>query len=321
MTDYKYDVSIVIVCMNNLKMLYPCLESIKNYTTCSYEVLVTAYLFTPENLKRGREDFPWVTFIESDEIRGFSENNNLSLRQAKGKYCFVLNDDTEMKMPVVEELVKTIEALPENVAIVSPVTTFPDGRVQVCGRPYQDWKTNLRNDLGIGNKRNVEKYCNKKGIFQSYNIIGAAFLIKTELFKNEGWFDERYFFCPEDIALSDSLNKKGYKCYVNNDVRIIHFEGMSGKSTSILQACTRPAMSKGAIIFFSHGNTFLYIWLQLWYFFRAVIRCIIHYSKGLLTKDRALEILAIGDYRVMCTIFSSKTPKEIFTMYYKKINK
>ena len=30
------DVSIVIVCMNNLKNLHPCLESIKKYTTVSY---------------------------------------------------------------------------------------------------------------------------------------------------------------------------------------------------------------------------------------------------------------------------------------------
>jgi len=93
MSNTNPTVSIVIVCMNNLKNLYPCLESIKKYTTVSYETLVTAYLFTPENLKKAKEDFPWVTFIESNEIRGFSENNNLALRQAKGRYCFVLNDE------------------------------------------------------------------------------------------------------------------------------------------------------------------------------------------------------------------------------------
>ena len=99
--DMNIDVSIVIVCMNNLKNLYPCLESIKKYTTVSYETLVVAYLFSKENLEKVKKDFPWVTFIESNEIRGFSENNNLALRDAKGEYCFVVNDDTEMKMDVV----------------------------------------------------------------------------------------------------------------------------------------------------------------------------------------------------------------------------
>lgn len=69
-TDNNIEVSIVIVCMNNLKNLYPCLESIRKYTHVSYECLVTAYLFDKENLEKVRKDFPWVTFVESNEIRG-----------------------------------------------------------------------------------------------------------------------------------------------------------------------------------------------------------------------------------------------------------
>ena len=46
------DVSIVIVCMNNLKNLYPCLESIRKFTSVSYECFVVAYLFTKENLEK-----------------------------------------------------------------------------------------------------------------------------------------------------------------------------------------------------------------------------------------------------------------------------
>ena len=129
------DVSIVIVCMNNLKNLYPCLESIRKYTTVSYETLVVAYLFSKENLEKVKNDFPWVTFIESNEIRGFSENNNLALRQAKGKYCFVLNDDTEMKMDVVGRLVDSFGRCSENAAIISPCILNHKGEVAVCGRP------------------------------------------------------------------------------------------------------------------------------------------------------------------------------------------
>ena len=48
----KLQVSIVIVCMNNLKNLYPCLNSIRKYTTVSYETLVVAYMFSKENLEK-----------------------------------------------------------------------------------------------------------------------------------------------------------------------------------------------------------------------------------------------------------------------------
>ena len=88
------DVSIVIVSMNNLKVLQPCLDSIRKYTLCSYELFVVAYLYNENNLKLLKEEYPWITIIESNEIRGFAENNNLALRKASGKYCFVVNDNT-----------------------------------------------------------------------------------------------------------------------------------------------------------------------------------------------------------------------------------
>ena len=313
------DVSIVIVCMNNLKNLYPCLESIKKYTTVSYETLVVAYLFSKENLEKVKKDFPWVTFIESNEIRGFSENNNLALRQAKGKYCFVLNDDTEMKMDVVGELVKTIESLPGNVAIVSPVTTFPDGRVQVCGRPPRTWKHVIMSHLRLVNRSELKKYTNRVGVFKSFNIIGAAFLIKRKLFEDVGWFDEYYFFCPEDIALSTTLNKKGYECWVNNDVRIIHYEGMSGNSTSFIKCATQPAGTKGALRFYSGGNPLLREFLRLEFSIMSFLQFVFHYTKYILKKNVKYKILALGDFHSLISMYNNDDPKMTFIKYYKRL--
>ena len=84
-----FDVSIIIVCMNNLSNLIPCLDSIKKYTSLSYETIVVAYMFSPENLSYIKQNYPWIKIIESKEIRGFSENNNLAIKIAKGKYCFI----------------------------------------------------------------------------------------------------------------------------------------------------------------------------------------------------------------------------------------
>ena len=134
-------VSIVIVCMNRPDILFPCLDSIREHTTVSYETLVVAYMFKPEFLRALRETYPWVTVIPSMELRGFAENNNLALEQVSGRYCFILNDDTLMQEPVIDSLVAAIEALPENAAAVSPCIRFPDGRVQTCGRSkWTPWR-------------------------------------------------------------------------------------------------------------------------------------------------------------------------------------
>ena len=95
------EVSVIIVSMNNYEVLSRCLDSIRTHTSTSYEVFVVAYLFSPENLQHLRQNYPWAQIIESNEIRGFSANNNLALRKATGKYCFVLNDDTKIESDVI----------------------------------------------------------------------------------------------------------------------------------------------------------------------------------------------------------------------------
>lgn len=51
-------VSVIIVCMNNLDNLYPCIKSIMKYTQVPYEIIVTAFLFSDENLKKSKEGLP-----------------------------------------------------------------------------------------------------------------------------------------------------------------------------------------------------------------------------------------------------------------------
>lgn len=312
------EVSIVIVCMNNLKNLYPCLESIKKYTTVSYECFVVAYLFSKENLEKVKKEFPWVKFIESNEIRGFSENNNLALRQAKGKYCFVVNDDTEMKMPVVDRLVGSIEKLPENAAIVSPVTIFPDGKVQVCGRPPFGVKEYIKSQLMLWNEKdNGGKYVNQQGVFLTYNIIGAAFMARMDIFRNIGFFDEKYFFCPEDIAVSTLLNRLGYDCYVDSTIKIVHYEGGSGiHNVSKTKMATCPAGDKGTVIFLSNGSKTKKIFLSLFSSLLSFLRAIKYYVKSTQYMDNCY-ILAKANLNSSQAMLSNKTPKEIFVKYFK----
>lgn len=312
------DVSIVIVCMNNLNNLYPCLESIRKYTTeVTYETFVVAYLFTKENFEIVKADFPWVSFIGSNEIRGFSENNNLALRLAKGKYCFVLNDDTEMQMPVIDSLFKTIENLPQEVAAISPRSVFGDGSLQSCGRPKHTLWTYVLSSLKLWNEqKSKSQYVNQKGVFKTYDLWGAFFLIKTEVFKQMGWFDERFFFSPEDIALSRKLNRSGYSCYVNADVTIVHYEGMTGKGTSPLQVATRPASFKGNLIYYNEESKNRYNFVSILFFVLCMFGYLYHLilSKFGANIERN-RILAQGDINCMKICFASITPKHIFMKY------
>lgn len=302
--------------MNRMDNLYPCLQSIRNHTGVSYETFVVAYLFDKTDLARAKEDFPWVTFIESDDIRGFSENNNLALRRAQGRFCFVLNDDTEFSEPVIDTLVEDMARLPESAAIVSPRLLNADGSLQLCGRPpypsryyaLQQWHLH---------KEPIDDTLGKTPVFGSVfptsNITGACFLIKRDVFESLGWFDEVYFFTPEDIALSTLARERGHTVWVDSGTCITH----KWKTTaSRISPAVRPTAVKGSLIFFGRHSKAARLGL-------SVIVWLAEYTKRVKASLRYKldpteeNLIKLKTFRnITAEIFSRLTPKEIFRKYY-----
>ena len=310
------DVSIVIVCMNRTDNLYPCLQSIRDHTGVSYECLVVAYMFDPAALAKAKEDFPWAEFIESNEIRGFSENNNLALRRARGRFCFVLNDDTEFSTPVIDSLMADFEHLPKNTAIVSPRLVNADGSLQLCGRPPYP----ARNYLLQQWHRYSEPIDNVSGrqpefgqVYRSWNITGACFLIRTEIFEQLGWFDETYFFTPEDIALGTLAVNSGYTLWVDAAVEVTH---KWRTTASRISPAVRPAAVKGSLLLFSGGSRLRYFLLAtgVWFAeFSKRVKARIRWQRSHTEEDR----IKLQTFRnITANIFNRLTPKEIFKRYY-----
>lgn len=307
------EVSVIIVCMNRPDTLYPCLDGIKANTTLSYEIIVVAYMFSPSNLEALRRDYPEVKVLVSESLRGFSENNNLALKEAEGKFCFIVNDDTLMEMPVIDALVADFEKLPENAAIVSPKILFPDGKVQTSGRaPWTAWRY-MRHYIHLVDETAPSKWSMQKGLFRTWTVNGACFLIRTDVFEEAGWFDERFTFTPEDIALGQKVNELGYTVWSDDDVLITHF---AGSTVSRYEAAIKPTRVRGALIFYSGGSKIKYFFLGIYVWLIEALR----YLKYLpLKKTGKNGIMFDTSRNVMHSIFTSATTKEIFARYYNSI--
>lgn len=304
-------VAIVIICMNNLKNLVPCLDSIYKYTKIAHEIWVNCYMFSDENLTIIRKKYPYINIIVNNEIAGFSENNNLILKQLKTEYVLVLNDDTVFKEPVLDCLMDSMQRTPE-ASIMVPKLLNGDGSLQYCGKaPYTIWDFIIATS-SIGDPAfKKSRYINQNNIFKTYNICGACFLIKRKIFEELGWFNEYYFFCPEDIALSTLANQKGYSVYCDSNINLYHLQG---KTSSIVKSATLPAARKGSIRFYSNGSLFLLFFLKIYLFILCIIKTIFFYFK----KDR---INYLAQWHCVETIFTSLTPKEIFIKYYTQVKR
>ncbi len=295
------EVSVVIVCMNRPDILYPCLDSIREQNTTPLECWVVAYQFSPENLADLRAEYPWVQVVESQGVRGFSENNNLALRQVRGRFCFIVNDDTLQQVPVIDRLLKDFGRLPENAAAVSPRIELADGRLQTCGRAPWSRGRYFLHYLHRVDETRLSRWNRPEGLFQTYTLNGACFLIKTEAFRRAGWLDERYFFTPEDIALGHKLNELGYSVWADADVPITH---LAGGSVSRWEQAIKPARVRGSMLFY--GEPF---------FLKCFIWCfeLLRVGKyALLPETPRRRVMQQTARNVMHTVFSHRTPKEVF---------
>lgn len=314
----EVDVSIVIICMNNLPQLEDCLNSIKKYTRLvSYETWVVAYFFSEDNLQKLKEHYSWVKIIVSNEIRGFSANNNLALKEAQGKYCFVLNDDTYFDTTVIDDLYVTISQN-EEMTLVSPQILSKDRTIQYSGIPPINWIDWLLILYKLKNERKDRsmRYIRKEGLFQTYNIIGAAFLIRTDIFRKYGFFDERYFFGPEDKALSTLLNKNGYTCFVNADIKLIHLGGETGGPKSSTVCATRPAERLGCVIMYSEGKLYRRMILSVFVWINSSIWACGWLLKMLLFRNKSFKYSFVANLNVCRIIFSHRSTTEIFKQFY-----
>lgn len=309
-------VSVVIVCMDRPDLLYPCLEGIRAHTSVPYEVWVVAYMFSPEHLAALKADWPEAKVVESRELRGFSENNNLALRQVTGEYCFIVNDDTLMSMPVIDRLVADFDRLPADAAIVSPKIVFPDGRVQTNGRaPWTAWRY-VKHYLHLVDETVPSAWSMKEGLFRTWTVNGACFLIKTAVFREAGWFDETYTFTPEDIALGHQVNGMGYSVWSDADVSITH---LAGGTVSRLEAAIKPTRVRGALQFYSGGNPVKYALLGGFVWCVEALRRLKYLFADKSDPSSRAAIMDATARNVMRSVFTRRSSKEVFTRLYKEV--
>lgn len=325
------DVSIVIVSMNKTEYLFPCLDSIREHTSVTYETLVVAYMFSTENLEMLRRRYPWVTVIESLELRGFAENNNLALRQAKGQYCFIVNDDTLLSEPVIDKLVSDMRNLPQNTAAVSPRIVFPDGRVQTCGRGPWNACRYLLHYMHLIDETRKTRWTMQDGLFRTYTLNGACFLANTDIFRECGWFDETYTFTPEDIALGMLFSRTGHPVYTDSEISITH---IANATASRLESAIKPTRVRGSLILYSslgnispnqgtdRCNKLIYCLMGSFIWCYEALRGIKYLfcdCSGDSEKSRRNKIMRDTANNVRSVIFTSMSTKEIFRKYYNSI--
>ena len=263
-------ISIVIVNWNSKDYLRKCLRSIETHASdLDYEAIVVDGASYDGCAAMLAEEFPYATFVQSEENIGFGRCNNLGVQHAKGELLLLLNPDTEIKAGSIHALLEARAGLPEN-AMLGARLLNTDGSLQTTS--VHAAPTPLNQVLGSDFLMKQFPRSKLWGTYEAYHsetptsveaISGACMFLPTALFRQFGGFNPVYFMYAEDMDLCFKLRQSGLTIYHIPAARITHHGGSSSMQQVSQFSTIQMKVSLFTYFTFSHSPNQSYFYLFL----------------------------------------------------------
>ncbi|MFD0861203.1 glycosyltransferase family 2 protein [Sungkyunkwania multivorans] len=221
--------SVIILNYNVCHFLEQCIRSVKAaIADIDAEIIVVDNCSPDNSAAMVSEKFPDVVLISNDNNIGFARANNQAAALAKGTYLCILNPDTVVGEDVFIKALAFAEAQRQFGILGSKLI---DG----TGNFLPESKRGLPTP-GIAltkmwsatrSKKYYASHLQENDSGEVEVLVGAFMLLKKELYRQVGGFDERYFMYGEDIDLSYTVLQAGYRNFYFGETAIIHYKGES----------------------------------------------------------------------------------------------
>ena len=216
------ELSIITVNYNGLEDTCALIDTIPLDNTI--EVIVVDNGSNVDEASIIQQRYPHVFAIRSKENLGFAGGNNIGIREATGKYLFLINNDTIFEHFNVHALIQRLESS-SNIAMVCPKIRFAwtPHPIQFAG--YTPLSTvTLRNQaIGYGE----EDHGQYDTPHPTPYAHGAAILVKREAVEHVGVMPECYFLYYEELDWSLMFTRAGYQIWYEPACTIFHKESRS----------------------------------------------------------------------------------------------
>ena len=252
-------VSIIIPNYNGGDLLYNCIDSIyKNISIKDFEIIVVDNGSTDNSINRVKSNFQNVEIISSNSNLGYSGGCNLGATHASGKYLLFLNNDTEHSNEWIEKLVYFLDSNSKIAAVQPKILNIHNkklfdyaggagGFIDKFCFPF------VQGRIFHTLEEDHNQYNNPSRIFWA---SGAAFMIRSNIFKTLEGFDKVYFAYMEEIDLCWRAQAMGYEIYSVPDSFVYHYGKQTIKENTIKSHYLNHRNSW--ILFFKNSFTFNY---------------------------------------------------------------
>jgi GT2 family glycosyltransferase len=218
-------ISIITLNYNQAAVTLDFLESAKKLRYPRFEILVcdmasaekAADIIHPEK-------YPNTQLLLSPANLGFAGGNNWGMRQAKGDYFFIVNNDTILTEDILDKLLAPFLKDP-GIGVTCPKIMYYDHPTMIQYAGFNAMSPLTGRTTIVGEKEEDRGQYNVSG--PTNGAHGCAMLVKREVAEKTGRFPEKFFLYYEEWDWSARILKAGYKIWYTADATIYHKESVS----------------------------------------------------------------------------------------------
>ncbi len=261
--------SVIIVNHNAGMALANCLASVVEKVS---EVVVVDNLSEPDHFELVVSRFEkcmGLRVVRLHKNTGFSAGCNAGVAASSGDYLLFLNPDCVCLPDLCKKLAQFLDNHPQ-AGIVGGMLLGEDCKEQGGGRRAEPtiwraftrasglWRVWRRSDYHLEYQKTSEEPVEVDA------VSGACLMIRRDVFKEIGGFDEGYFLHCEDLDLCISAKRRGWKVFSCPDAKVFHSKGVCGTGKSLF------------VEWHKHRGTLRFFKKHLGHGPRALLKPIIH---------------------------------------------
>ena len=215
--------AVVILNSNGEELLQKFLPSVIQYSSDA-EIIVADNNSSDRSLSFLQQTFPQVRIIQLDKNYGFCGGYNRALKEVVADYYVLLNSDIEVTSQWLSPMTSLLDHDPTVAAVQPKVLSYQNknrfehagaagGFIDVLGYPF------CRGRVFNYVEEDQGQYNDQREVFWA---TGACLMIRSEVFKKFGGFDEDFFAHMEEIDLCWKLQRTGQKVFYCGKSTIYH---------------------------------------------------------------------------------------------------
>ncbi|MCK5346069.1 MAG: glycosyltransferase family 2 protein, partial [Candidatus Heimdallarchaeota archaeon] len=202
------------------------LDSLMNLSYPSFSIVLVDNGSSDDSGRRLTEKYPKIHHIQTEKNLGFAGGNNVGIRYILDQgipYVLLLNNDTEVIQPdFLTGLVNEINQQ-ECLGAIGPRVRGMDGSDEDTILPFPTIRNTIICTLGqYRNDLDQKQFAD--------SITGCCVLVRSEVIKQIGYFDEQFFIYGEETEWFFRMRQSGWKVGYLPIASIIHKGASSSKN-------------------------------------------------------------------------------------------